>query len=301
VAALFGATLRLFDADGAPRGTVALDDGNVHDVAYDELNDLAFVTGFNQVSGDLQQPFLRAYSPDGTVAWLAYDWTNSEAMSNGSSSDTRGYGVAMGRDGKLYYVGEGHGGVSTHRFMPRDLATPAPLVKYDAYNDPYNLNGAAPIGFVGRFDPATGALLAAQFAVTRLSSGKGNAVRHRAVAADADGTVIIGGASACCIEGGADKTINGVPAMPGYAGGGYLLVLSPDLGERLVWTAWTGDSGGAEVSGVAAWNGVMAMVETQSADRDTGMLSGTLVTSRALQSAPGGGPSDGFLAVWPGE
>lgn len=297
VAVLADKTITTYDALGSQLGSFTLMDGNVEDLAVHGTQRV-IVTGWNQVGGNLQQPFLRAYSPTGELQWTNYDWSDAEA----GGPDTRGMVVTIGRDGKLYYGGESHGGGSSHGQDPRDIAKPAPIVKFDKFNDPYNWNGSAPLAFYARFDPEDGLIEMGQFIVPRLSSGKGNGAGISALAAREDGTVIVGGGSACCIEGGDTKTINGMQAMPDYAGGGFVLVASPQFDQRLVWTAWKGDGAGngERVTGVAAAGAGMALVMTHGPGDESGAVDGRLVTSKALQFEPAGGPSEAWLSVWPG-
>ncbi|HSN98271.1 MAG TPA: hypothetical protein VLS89_08230, partial [Candidatus Nanopelagicales bacterium] len=168
--------------------------------------------------------------------------------------------------------------------------------------DPYGLNGAAPIGFYARFDPATGAIETGQSICTRLSDGKGNAARPRAIAADAAGNMVITGATACCIEGADVKTVNGEQAMPGYAGGGFALVVSSDFQQRLAWTAFNGELGGGANGISVAMGPTSAALLMRQAVNPSNNASTTeipLITANAVQPAPGGGPSDGYLVVFP--
>ena len=57
---------------------------------------------------------------------------------------------------------------------------------------------------------------------------------------------------------------------------------------------------GERVTGVAAWGASMAMVMTQGPGKESGGVDGRLVTSKALQFEPAGGPSEGWFSVWPG-
>lgn len=307
VAALFGKTLRVFDASGAEIGSAEVTTNQaVQDIAIDSASGTVFATGFKQDDGapcsQLQIPFLRAFGYDGAPKWKAWDWSKAEAGGAGDCADSRGYALAMGRDGALYFAGESHGGNTVFRHQPQDISASAPTVKSDPYNDPYNLNGAAPIGFYARFDPATGTMEKGQFLCTRLSSGKGNAARPRAIAADAQGNVVVAGAAACCIEGGPDRTVNGEPAMPTYAGGGFVLVVSADFQQRLQWTAFNGPLGGGAngVAAAAAQSGIV-MLSQQSIDpqKNTSTTEIPLLTFDALLPSPGGGASDAWLAVMP--
>lgn len=307
VAGLFGKTLRVIGPDAELLGTAEIATNQaVNDVAIDGASQTVIVTGFKQDDGapctQLQIPFLRAFAYDGTPKWTGYDWNKDEVGATSECADSRGYALGMGRDGKLYFAGESHGGNTVFRRLPQDLTTFAPAVKSDPYNDPYDLNGAAPIGFYARLDPATGTLEQAQFLCTRLSSGKGNAARPRAVAADEDGNVVVGGASACCIQGGDVKTVNGQPAMPTYAGGGFVLVVSADFQQRLQWTAFNGPAGGgANGVSVAAAKSGMALLSQQAIDpaKNASTTEIPLLTFDALLPSPGGGESDVWLGVMP--
>jgi len=304
VAVVHGTSLTLYDAAGASTASVGVGGSAVDDVVIDGPSGLTIVTGFKQDDGppctQLQIPFLRAYTEDGERAWTGYDWDREEVGAVSECADSRGIALAIGGDGWLYYAGESHGGNTVHRRLPSDLSTMATVVKTDMYNDPYDLNGAAPITFYARMDPATGAIDQGQFLVTRLSSnGKGNAARPRAIAADAEGHVFIAGATACCIENGAGKTVNGEPAMPeGYQGGGFVLVTSPDFGERLSWTTIRGQSGNGE-AGVALASGVNVVAAFDQQIDEGSTADQPLLTFDAIQPSPGGGAADGYLVVWP--
>ncbi len=309
VAAFQDGTLHVFDSAGTSLGSASVS-GYVNDVAVDATNELVFVAGFKQDDGapctQLQIPFIRAYHYDGSAAWKAYDWNHTEVGAVSECADTRGISVSIGGDGKLYYSGESHGGNTVHRRDPQDLATFADNVKSDAYNDAYNMNGAAPIGYVARFDPATGAFETGTTFLTRLSSGKGNAARPKKAVADASGNVLVVGASACCIENATERTVSGIAVMPEgtYAGGGFALVLSSDFTTRMIWTTWNGAMGGGATGiGAAAAKGAMAVVLQQNPkDGDTALDTSTqpLVTVDAIQGAPGGGTGDAFVSVWRG-
>jgi hypothetical protein len=304
--ALSGKTIIVLDNQGTEktRFDVATN-REVNDIAIDGQNKLIFATGFKQDDGapctQLQIPFVRAYDYAGTLKWKNYDWARTEVGSE--CADSRGIALGFGADGQLYYVGESHGGNTVHRRMPRDIATFAPNVKTDGYNDAYNMNGAAPVGYVARLAPSTGDIAAGQIFLTRLPNGKGNAARPNAVAANEQGTVLIGGSAACCIENATMRTVNGQAAMPEgtYAGGGFAMILQADFKQRLAWTTWNGaKGGGATPVGVAARGGAMA-IGLQHAPTMDGMAVSVgefpLLTSDH-PIATGGGTSDAFLSVW---
>lgn len=307
VAALAGKTVTVLDATGKTLTKFDVSTNQaVHDIAIDDTTKLIFATGYKQDDGapctQLQIPFIRAYGFDGMLKWKAYDWNKTEVGSVSECADSRGYALTVGPDGKLYYAGESHGGNTVHRRLPQDLSQFANNIKFDPYNDPYNLNGAAPIGYYARFNPSTGANEQGQFICTRLSSGKGNAARPRSIAVSDNGNVLVGGASACCIENGATQMVNGTLAMPTYAGGGFLLAVSSDFTKRLAWTAFNGAMGsGANGVGVATGKATAAILMQQNIDPAKQMSTTEipLLTFDAVQSTPGGGDSDGYLVVFP--
>lgn len=301
VAAVHDQSLALYDAAGQLASDVMVGGSAVNDVVVHE--DLAIVTGFKQDDGppctQLQIPFIRAHGWDGELAWAAYDWNKDEVGAVDECADSRGMALAIGGDGKLYYAGESHGGNTVHRRRSDDLSQMAEVVKTDMYNDPYNLNGAAPITFYGRMDASTGALEVGQFLVTRLSDGKGNAARPRAIAADVAGNVFVAGGTACCIENGVAKTVNGEPAMSEqYQGGGFVLVVAADFSQRLSWTTFRGITGNGE-TGVSLAVGLDVAVAFHQQLEDAMTTEQPLLTFDAIQPAAGGGASDGWLAVWP--
>lgn len=306
VAAAAGTKVDLFAADGSPLGEVDIDQNReTPSVVLDDENELLIAAGYNQRDGGgctvLQVPFIRAYDYSGAVVWKNYDWSHADVAAADECADSRGYHITLGGDGKLYYAGESHGGNSVHRRLPRDLGEFAPNVNPDSYQDGYNMNGAAPMGYIARFDPATGNIELGSTFVVRLPDTKGNALRPRAVAATASGHVAFVGASACCIEDATSRTVNGIPAMPDgtYAGGGFLMILSPDFESRLSWTTFNGATGGnANGLAVAARGGAIAALFQQGAGEAESVTSANaLITVDAAQDTPGGGATDAYFTV----
>jgi hypothetical protein len=302
VVTLVDGQLRRYDGGGAELAVFDAGGGTINDVAL--VGDLAIVTGFKQDDGppctQLQIPFIRAFTGEGERAWTDYDWNKDEVGAADQCADTRGIALSVGGDGLLYYAGESHGGNTVHHRLPGDLAGDAPNVHSDPYDDPYGLNGAAPIAYYARIDPADGRLIAGQFLLTRLSDGKGNAARPKAIAADADGRVFLAGATACCIENGTMRTVNGAPAMSeGYQGGGFVLIVEADFSSRMTWTTLRGESGDGETAvAIALGAGNVAVAFTQHLDE--GSTAGApLLSFDAFAAEPGGGAGDGYLAVFP--
>ena len=304
IAALVGDVI-LLDADGAELASVSTGGGTKSDLAIDGASQTVMVTGFKQEDGppctELQIPFIRAYDYAGASAWTAYDWTKEQVGASDECADSRGVALAIGGDGMLYYAGESHGGNTVHRRLPNDLDEFAETVKFDKYNDPYNLNGAAPIAYYARLDPATGAHERGQFLCTRLTSNdKGNAARPSAIAATEDGSVIVSGGTACCVENGDSKTVNGEPAFGEYLGGGFVLVVSPEFDERLSWTAFRGPGGNGETGVRVATNGAnVAAIFEQEHEDGTDAWPMLTFNADAIAAAPGGGARDGWLTLFP--
>ncbi len=301
VAVTHGAKVSVFDAMGTSLGKATFAMNREHaSVAIDAASKTVIVAGFNQRDGggctQLQVPFMHGFAYDGTKKWTNYDFTHAEVAAVSECADSRAVSVNVGRDGKLYLAGRSDGGNTVFNRMPRNLAANAPNVAFDNYTNPFNMNGAASVAYIARFDASTGALEAGQRYVVRLNTGKGNTMRANDITATADGTVFVGGDSACCMPNASTQTVNGAPAMPGYAGGGYVLIIPKDFKSRSAWTVFRGATGDGESAiGVATDGKAMAVLLAQSAK--SGAIP-ALITASALQPAPGGGMSDAWLAVW---
>jgi hypothetical protein len=200
---LSGGAVTVLDPQGKSLRSWDVGASHVNDIACDVRHGLVFVTGFHNRRGTppgqknypVQVAFVYAYDSQGKKVWTAYDWEGQEVADVHLMADTRGYRLAMGADGKLYVAGESAGGNTMWSRRSHDLGTELPLAKGDKYQVPYNTR-ANHITFVGRLDPKTGETEAGTMLVARLSDGRGNTIRPRALAADAGGRVHVGGASA---------------------------------------------------------------------------------------------------------
>jgi hypothetical protein len=311
VAVLVGNQVTAYGPTGAQLGSWTLTGVNgvgstANDIAVDGARASVFATGFAQVSGNLQLPYLRAFAYDGTLKWRSYDI----ASAPGLGADTRGERLAVGRDGKLYLAGSINGGTGASIFGrdPQDVNTPlgARLVTTDTFNNPTNV-GSVKMAWFGRFNPADGTLELAQSLLTRLSSGRGNSIGIEALAADETGKLYIVGDSACCIKdrrgGAGEAQILGVGGVTvgNYEGGeGYFLALSADFRTRLAWTVFAApgrSAGGSPISAVAVRGGVVALAGTLNVS--AGATRG-LITVGALQPQPGSeAASEGYAVVMP--
>ncbi len=290
----------VYNANGGQIGARQFGDSFVEDVAVDAANGLVIVTGYNNKNTGqepIQVPFIRAfpYSMSSTT-WTNYDWAGSVARGaqNPDVADSRGYRVSIGDDGLLYFVGEAHGGNTTFSWDPKQASrrlSSSELIKYDAYTNAYNI-GAIPTTFVGRFEPATGAVVKMQPVLGRLSSGKGNTVRPRGVAADATGRIYVVGQANASIAGRGDAhTIGGAPVTAYEGAEAFLLVIAPDFRSREVWTAFS-STGSHKSTGTAVAVRGSAFAVGATAERSTA----TFATTQAIQSARGAG-LEGYVAV----
>lgn len=291
VAALAGSTVRVYSAAGQARGVVRLAGRTVSDVAVDDRTGRVFVTGFTQSGGPCRQvqiPFVRAYDRNGTSKWTLYDFDPDSVA--GLCADSRGDRLAMGRDGNLYLAGEMAGGTTVFSTDGRSVRRAAPNVGYDKFTQASN-TGSAHLTYIARIDPSTGAVRAGQMLLARIDSkgDAGNTITPRAITADAQGRIYVGGSAAYQIAGRDRLTMNG-RRLKAYAGGdAWVLVTSPDLRRRLLWTVWT-DGGAGEVRGIAVSGGVAAL--SARADK------GAFYTKAPIQA---GRPAEGagYAAVWP--
>ncbi|GAA3349466.1 hypothetical protein GCM10020358_71720 [Amorphoplanes nipponensis] len=291
VAALSGTTVRIYSATGKATGSVKLSGKTVNDVAVDDKTGRVFVTGFTQYGGPCKQvqiPFVRAYDRRGAQKWKLYDFAPNAI--GDLCADSRGDRVAMGRDGMLYFAGEMAGGNTVFTKNGRSTKVDAPNVGYDKFTQAFNTRSAH-LTYFARLDPGAGKVRAGQSLLARIDvkGDLGNTIKPRAITADAQGRIYVGGVSAYQIADRDKVTMNG-KRLKAYAGGdAWVLVTSPDLKKRLLWTAWT-DGGTGEVRGLAVSGGVAALAAR--ADKTP------FYTTAPIQAArPAAG---GYTAVWPG-
>ncbi|MFV9504002.1 MAG: hypothetical protein AB4911_05485 [Oscillochloridaceae bacterium umkhey_bin13] len=290
-AALVGNRVYLYQANGTAEANWLVPGTSVADLALDATTGLVFVTGYSQKTSALKVAYLRAYSRSGNLRWTAYDFTATAIDAARLTADSEGRRVSMGADGRLYLGAWTDGGNSILGRDPLDMnRTPlaTELIKFDGYNNPFNLSGAKSLAWYGRFDPATGRLLLGQWLLTRLDNGTGNSIGIEAVSADATGRLLITGGSFAHMAGRTgmrflDQTLGN------YEGNEtYLLVVSPDFRSRQLWTALAAPgtaAGNSPGTGVAVFEGRLLLGATLT-PRTTTPPRGLVVTPNALQPAP---------------
>src|SRR5262249_8769985 len=149
--------------------------------------------------------------------------------------------------------------------------------------------------FYARLDAATGKELAGQWLTTRTSGGAPNTVHGRAIAADRDGNVYIGGGAAAQLPGRSLDMVNGREVSPYSGADPWLLVVRADLRKRLTWLSLGGHG---SVNAVAARYGVAVAGATMTAGgsvTDHAPAGGQQPAEAVSKSSP-----DAYLAVWPG-
>ncbi len=229
------------------------------DIACDPQSGNLFVAGFDnkfgQVPGEKKNPvqvaWLESYSPSGERRWRSYGWGGQEVADRRLMADTRIYRLAFGADRKLYLAGESAGGNTIWSRQAHELDTPLDLVKGDQFQNAYN-TGANHITAIVRLNPDTGDAEKATLLLARIggtTSGKGNTIRPRSLAADAQGRVYVGGSSASNAP-----FSDGAFGLPDR-GGAYFIQLDAAF-QRTYATVL----GGGTTRAIAVQNGRIALV-----------------------------------------
>lgn len=278
---------------GASLGDLIMPAGvTAADVAIDGPSATVVVTGV--IPGQPSRPFLRGFAFDGSTKWTAWDFSSSELKERKLTAGSWGTRVNVGRDGKLLLAGVSNGGNSAFFRAPTEIGKRLPYVAWDRYTRPDKV-GNQSVLFIARLGPADGTLEVAQFGLTREEgpAGRGKSMNAGAITSDEAGNVYVGGYQTGVMEGEGAKTVNGVGLVRSRRDA-FALVLTPDLGKRLLWTTF--GTGAPSVGAViVAGSGLVALVATQ----ERAAAGQPLVTHEAIQSVPGGGASDAYLAVWP--
>lgn len=292
VAALFGKTLRVFDAQGNETANRTFGDSEVNDVAIDANG--IYVTGFAQRDGgpctQLQVAWVRSYTKTGTERWKVWDWTHAQAAATSSScADTRGLRIAIGRDGGLYFAGESAGGNTIYRYQSTLLTENAPNVATDSYNNAFNTKSNH-ITYIAKLDPSNGSVQKGQLILSRLSDTSGNTIRPRAITADELGRIYVAGVSACCIQNRSALSFNGAVTTAYSGGDPFVLVLSSDLRTRHLWFS-SANGGKGEGLGVAVSRGLAAFGSRSDA-------APMLLDRPAQPSRPSAATTGGHVMTW---
>lgn len=291
-AVLVGKTITSYAADGTVLGTWQLAGSRHNDVAVAGAQRLVIATGYTQVSGNLQLPYIRAFQYDGTLVWRSYDFNAAPGL----GADSRGERVAIGGDGQLYFAGSINGGTGASVFSrdPKDIDVRLGndrKIETDRYNTPFNV-GSVKMTWYGRYNPADGTLERGQSLLTRLSSGRGNSISVLGITADARGTLYMVGQTSARIEDRDERQVGGV-TVGDYSGSeAFFLAVSADMQQRAIWTTFAapgGSAGGTPATAVATRNGWVALTAT--------VNKGEHITVQPFQPQPGTLPT-GYVAAW---
>lgn len=299
--------LYVYDPAGNQIGYRHFGDRMVNDVAVDDTNGQVIVTGFNNktyMGVPVQVPFNRAFTSDlATMNWKNYDWTgdqvggSGDGTQNSSMADSRGYRVTMGRDDKLYFMGEAHGGNATFRYDPqvvdRFLASDE-WIKFDHWNNPWGTRSEAKTVF-SRVNPADGTLDMIEWIFARTDSLDGNTLRGRAIAADEAGRVYLSGMTTGTIKNRDANDIDGEMVGPYSSSEMFLAVIAPDFQSRDVWTPFT-DANTGSMDGYGYGIGVRdGLAGVAGAIRDS---TGEHITSGDALQAIRDADEEGYFVAW---
>jgi hypothetical protein len=301
MAILAGKSVVLYNTTGTLLSTIAISDTPT-DLVLDSVHGIVVVSGWRQVTSNLQHPFLRAYGYDGVARWTSYDFPT--AIAN-LGADTRAERIARGKDGKLYAAFSINGGTGASVLArdPKDSAISAVsrTVVTDKYTNPFNI-GSVKMAWYGRFDPVNGNLELGQSLLTRLTTtDRGNSISIKAISADEQGQVVLTGDTACCIANRTNLKVTDVVLGSYESGEAFVYTTSADFRTRMAWTAFAASgtsAGGSPGTAIAARNGKVALVATLN---QNGAATRRLLTYQAIQPNLGSSTlSEGYLVVFAG-
>jgi hypothetical protein len=262
------------------------------DVAIDEASQTIIRVGFknfktyDRIGGTntlpVFVPVVRGNAYDGREKYVGYDWSsdvNSPRWINRSENnmaDARLNRCVIGKDGKLYLMGQIYGGNHCFRYDPFDIMKPAIVVGGDHFFTLSN-TGTESHAFFGRYDPATGVEDRGQAFTARLPNTKGNSVfvDQGAIDVDSTGRIYLTGTSAW----GLPLTTDYIPGE--YTGGAFALVLSPNMATREMCVRLSFGSGRA----IAAENNQRWIFGGNSSDSEYIYLTNSLQTVNTSTTA----------------
>ena len=287
-------TVTLWSSTGTQLATTTLTGTDIRpaDIAIDPNGDRIFVTGFNQVTSNLQTPFLRAFDTGLNQLWNTWDYSASQITGQNLGADTRGERITFGQDGGLYFLGKTDGGNNVFQRDGQDITQNlSTMVNVDQFNN-FSGAGSGSFTFHAKIDPNNGDIERGQFIVTRTVTGA-NSFNPSSITADEFGQVYIGGSSAFQLQNRGDKTINGQPVGNYTLGEMAVLGLSPDYTIRRFWNPLTqpGDNGSrGTVNAFTVRNGQAVIFGTVT--QPEVFTTPTAINPNAL------GGNDTYLATW---
>lgn len=222
---------------------------HLQDVEVVAEEQLIIVCGFTQATRILQIPWMYAYNYEGNREWINYN-----KKVEGLGADTRCNILEFAPDGLLYMSGEQSGGGSPFDKDPKDFSKSVKNVSYGRYQNPYQLNGSAHIGYLAAYQPSSGDWVKGTRLLGRLSNGKGNYLNFTDHEVAADGSVLVSGKMAYAIANRDCVTVND-QIMPGN--GSVVAFFDNTLCRRL-WISF-GNGGDGDVPSAVGFSGNKAV------------------------------------------
>ncbi|MEA5522599.1 Calx-beta domain-containing protein [Limnoraphis robusta] len=288
-------TVTLWSSTGTQLATTTLTGTDIRpaDIAINPTTKQVYLTGFNQVSADLQTPFIRAFDTNLTQIWNTWDYSAAQVTGQNLGADTRGERITFGQNGGLYFLGKTDGGNNVYQRDGEDISQAlATKVDVDKYNN-FSGAGSGSFTFHAKINPTNGSIERGQFILTN-NGTKPNSFTPNSITADEVGNVYIGGSSAFQLPNRDTQQINGETVGNYTLGEIAVLGLTPDYTVRKFWTplTQTGDTDGSSgsINGFAVGNGTAAIFAT--------------ITKPAVATTPGAinpnplGGNDTYLALW---
>ncbi|MEM1312236.1 MAG: hypothetical protein AAGF07_02115 [Patescibacteria group bacterium] len=250
IASLDFKTVQTWNPDGTQIGAdIVLTDSYAEDIALDGTNNKIYIGGFNNARRNnvpVQISYIYSYDFNSGTK-LNTTWNYNPENLGKDMADTRIYRVALNTDGsRLYATGESAGGNTIYRWNGKDLNTSTGVNSGPGgFEDMWMAKSSAHLGYVAQIDTNTGTVLSGSFnnAVLR-SKQRLNTTKIRGdLAVDNQGNVYVTGTSAAHIPGKATWSVDGQKVdngmINGYAGADpYLLILKPNLDQRILWTTF---------------------------------------------------------------
>jgi hypothetical protein len=212
----------------------------------------------------IHMPFLTAYDYTGQVKWAAYDFNAPDTYAQNTFADSRAQRLTTGRDGFLYMGGYIHGGDYVWHHDPFDVTKKQNTqVGYDPFSVAMNMGRGIDQAYFAKYDPATGQILLSQALLCRQNpdgKGKPTQIQIKGIHADTDGTVYLSGYCEAFIKDRDQQKVAGVPIGPYAKPEPFVMVVSPDLKKRELWTVFTKKDCEAAAWGVSVRNGNAALI-----------------------------------------
>jgi hypothetical protein len=303
-ATLTGTIAYLYDKDGVQLTTCSGIGQYGADVCIDETNQLVITVGFKNFSTtDLSGtngsqpvyvPIMKGFNFSGVQVWKDYDWSSSPTdlgppplpmwlnMQDNNMADARLSRCSIGKDGKLYAMGQIYGGNHLFRYDPKNITQAGQMAaSTDTWFSMQN-TGTEIHTIIGRYNPVNGDVIRNQTITARLGSTKGNSFisEFGDINADEFGNCYFTGTSAY----GMPMAVEYQPGL--YTGGGFLMMTNYSMTTRTL-SLRLSESGYGKALAVKKKDQMTFAGKTTAAE---------MYVSNPLQALSAGG-TDAFYAV----